>query len=159
MTEKGSGESDIVNRPRTESESSNHSNPEEKLPDQNILQPEKEDFIVKVNVATELKELRKKVEELQHKKRLKEIKAKSEFEKKTKKSVKSNVESDNLNLRPEQAPVIKTKLRKTRSLPVPTSKDIHSKQPSVQPQRKTSKKKLSKKLIVHGNVTLKVDNR
>ena len=72
VREKGSVESDIVNRPRTESESSNHSNPEEMLPDQNILQPEKEDFIVKVNVATELKELRKKVEELQHKKRLKE---------------------------------------------------------------------------------------
>ena len=159
MTEKGSGESDIVNRPRTESESSSHSNPEERLPDRNILQSEKEDFIVKVNVASELKELRKKVEELQHKKRLKEIKAKSEFEKKPKKSVKSFAESDNLNQRPEQAPVIKTKLRKVRSLPAPASKDVNSKQPSVQPQRKTSKKKSSKKLIVDGNVTLKVDNR
>ena len=159
MTEKGSDESDIVSRPRTESESSNHSNPEERLPDRNILQPEREDFIVKVNVASELKELRKKVEELQHKKRLKEIKAKSEFEKKTKKSVKSLVESDNLNQRPELAPVIKTKLRKVRSLPVSTSKDANSKQPSVQPQRKTSKKKSSKKLIIDGNVTLKVDNR
>ena len=159
MTEKGSGESDIVNRTRTESESSNHSNPEERLPDQNILQPEKEDFIVKVNVATELKELRKKVEELQHKKRLKEIKAKYEFEKKTKKSVKSFAESDNLNQRPEQAPVIKTKLRKARSLPVSTSKDINNRQPSVQPQRKTSKKKSSMKLMIDANVTLKVDNR
>ena len=159
MTEKGSGESDIVNRPRTESESSNHSNPEEKLSDQNMVQKENEDFIVKVNVASELKELRKRVEELQHKKRLKEIKAKNEFERKAKKSVKSFVESDNLSQRPEQASVIKTKLRKARSLPVPTSKDIHSKQPSVQPQRKTSKKKSSKKLIIDGNVTLKVDNR
>ena len=129
------------------------------LPGQNILRPEKEDFIVKVNVASELKELRKRVEELQHKKRLKEIKAKNEFERKAKKSVKSFVESDNLSQRPEQASVIKTKLRKARSLPVPTSKDIHSKQPSVQPQRKTSKKKSSKKLIIDGNVTLKVDNR
>ena len=159
MTTKESVESDIVNRPRTESESSNHSNPDEMLPGQNILRPEKEDFIVKVNVASELKELRKRVEEIQHKKRLKEIKAKNEFERKAKKSVKSFVESDNLSQRPEQASVIKTKLRKARSLPVPTSKDIHSKQPSVQPQRKTSKKKSSKKLIIDGNVTLKVDNR
>ena len=162
MKEKGVVESEIVTRERTESESSNHSthsNPEDRLSDRKILLPEKEDFIVKVNVATEFKELRKQMEGLQHIKRIKAIKAKNDCEKKAKKPVKVVDESDNLHQQPEQVPMMKTKLTKTRSLPNTNLKDGHGKHPSHLIQRKTSKKKSSQRPIFDSNASLKVENR
>ena len=109
-------ESDVNHRERKESESSTHSNPDENSSDQKIISQEKEDFKVKVNVAIEFKELRKKVEGLQRIKRIKEIKAKNQFEKKPKKSVKLLDESENSLPRLEQTSVIKKKLTKTKQL-------------------------------------------
>ena len=155
-------ECDVNHRERKESESSNHSNPEETSSDQKIISQEKEDFKVKVNVATDLKELRKRVEGLQHIKRIKELKAKNQLEKKTKKSVKSLDESENSLPRVEQTSVIKTKLTKTKSLPVQDSKDSHNKHQPPPPQRKSSKKKLSKKLTRQtsdNNMALKIENK
>ena len=144
----------IVNRERTESESSNQSNPEEKFmsrPDSRLSNcSETEDFKVKVNVAIEFKELRKRVEGLQHIKRIREIKAKTELEKKPKKSVKVVDENDNKQSPIEQITVIKTKLKKTRSLSI--SKETHIKNPSSHPSRKPSKRKSSKKQTSDSNI-------
>ena len=146
----------IVNRERTESESSNHSNPDETFmsrPDSRLSNcSETEDFKVKVNVAIEFKELRKRVEGLQHIKRIREIKAKTELEKKPKKSVKVVDENDNKQSPIEQITVIKTKLKKTRSLSI--SKETHIKNPSSHPSRKSSKRKSSKKQTSDINVPL-----
>ena len=146
----------IVNRERTESESSNHSNPDEILmsrPDSRLSNcSETEDFKVKVNVAIEFKELRKRVEGLQHIKRIREIKAKTELEKKPKKSVKVVDENDNKQSPIEQITVIKTKLKKTRSLSI--SKETHIKNPSSHPLQKSSKRKSSKKITSDINVPL-----
>ena len=146
----------IVNRERTESESSNHSNPDEILmsrPDSRLSNcSETEDFKVKVNVAIEFKELRKRVEGLQHIKRIREIKAKTELEKKPKKAVKVVDENDNKQSPIEQITVIKTKLKKTRSLSI--SKETHIKNPSSHPSRKISKRKASKKQTSDINVPL-----
>ena len=116
-------------------------------------------FKVKVNVAIEFKELRKKVEGLQRIKRIKEIKAKNQFEKKPKKSVKLLDESENSLPRLEQTSVIKKKLTKTKSLPIPDSKDSQNKHQPPHPLRKSLKNKSSKKLISDSNVALKNDNR
>ena len=144
----------IVNRERTESESSNQSNPEEKFmsrPDSRLSNcSETEDFKVKVNVAIEFKELRKRVEGLQHIKRIREIKAKTELEKKPKKSVKEVDENDIKQSPIEQITVIKTKLKKTRSLSI--SKETHIKNPSSHPSRKPSKRKSSKKQTSDSNI-------
>ena len=146
----------IVNRERKESESSNHSNPDETFmsrPDSRLSNcSETEDFKVKVNVAIEFKELRKRVEGLQHIKRIREIKAKTELEKKPKKSVKVVDENDNKQSPIEQITVIKTKLKKTRSLSI--SKETHIKNPNSHQPRKTSKRKSSKKLTSDINVPL-----